>query len=108
MPHYFIIITKKVKEQAIRRHRGRVTRRPQEGHKSYDLTHHCVKSVRIWSFTGPYFSAFGLNADQKNSEYGQFSCTAFLAITSFLYPHKTSENKRFSDVFRGCINGKLA
>ena len=22
---------------------------------------HCVKSVRIWSFSGLYFSAFGLN-----------------------------------------------
>ena len=21
---------------------------------------HCVKSVRVWSFSGPYFSAFGL------------------------------------------------
>ena len=46
---------------------------------------HCVQSVRIRSFSGPYFSAFELNpeiygvfnpnagkADQKNSEYGQF------------------------------------
>ena len=24
---------------------------------------YCVKSVRIWSFSGPYFSAFGLNAE---------------------------------------------
>ena len=22
---------------------------------------HCVKSVRIWSYSGPYFPAFGLN-----------------------------------------------
>ena len=28
----------------------------------------CVKS-----FSGPYFLAFGLNTDQKNSKYGQFS-----------------------------------
>ena len=56
---------------------------------------HCVKSVRIWSFSGPYFCAFGLNTkrysvslrthispysaweqentDQKNSKYGHFS-----------------------------------
>ena len=33
---------------------------------------HCVKSVRIWSFSGPYVPAFGLNTDQKNSEYGHF------------------------------------
>ena len=34
---------------------------------------HCVKSVRIRSFSGPYFSAFGLNTDQKNSESRPFS-----------------------------------
>ena len=33
----------------------------------------CVKSVRIWIFSGPYFPPFRLNADQKNSEYGHFS-----------------------------------
>ena len=25
---------------------------------------HCVKSVRIWSFSGPYFPAFGLNTER--------------------------------------------
>ena len=25
---------------------------------------HCVKSVRIQSFSGPYFAAFGLNAER--------------------------------------------
>ena len=24
---------------------------------------HCVKSVRIWSYSVPYFPAFGLNTD---------------------------------------------
>ena len=33
---------------------------------------HCVKSVRIQSFSGLYFPTFGLNMDQENSEYGQF------------------------------------
>ena len=33
---------------------------------------HCVKSVRMRSFSSLYFSAFGLNADQKNPEYGHF------------------------------------
>ena len=33
----------------------------------------CVKHVRIWSYPGPYFPAFGLNTDQRNSEYGHFS-----------------------------------
>ena len=26
--------------------------------------HHYVKSVRIWSFSGPYFPAFGLNTER--------------------------------------------
>ena len=34
---------------------------------------HCVKSVRIRSFSGPYSPAFGMNTNQKNSEYGHFS-----------------------------------
>ena len=25
---------------------------------------HCLKSVRIWSFFGPYFPAFGLNTER--------------------------------------------
>ena len=47
-------------------------------------TTHCVKSVRIQSFSGPYFPTFGLNTKRyvfnpnagkygpDNSEYGQF------------------------------------
>ena len=27
---------------------------------------HCVKSVRNWSFSGPYFPVFDVNTDQKN------------------------------------------
>ena len=54
----------------------------------------CVKGVRIGSFSGPYFPTFGLNTerysvspysiqmqgntDQKNSEYGHFSCSTCL------------------------------
>ena len=34
---------------------------------------HCVKSVGIWSFSGPHFPALGLNTDQKNFKYGYFS-----------------------------------
>ena len=30
---------------------------------------HSVKSVSIWSYSGPYFPALGLN----NTEYGHFS-----------------------------------
>ena len=47
------------------------------------------ESVRIWSFSGSYFPAFGLNTekygvslredtDQKNSESGHFSRSANL------------------------------
>ena len=32
---------------------------------------HYVKSVRIWSYSGPCFPAFGRNTDQDNSKYGQ-------------------------------------
>ena len=30
----------------------------------YDLKVQCVKSVRIWSYSGPYFPAFGLNIER--------------------------------------------
>ena len=33
---------------------------------------HCVKSVHIPRFYGPYFPAFGLNTDHKNYEYEHF------------------------------------
>ena len=32
-----------------------------------------MKSVRIWSFSGPYSVRMRENTDQKNSEYGHFS-----------------------------------
>ena len=33
---------------------------------------YCVKSVRIWSFSGPYSVQMRESRDQKNSEYGHF------------------------------------
>ena len=39
-------------------------------------TQHCMKSIRVRSFSGQYFPAFGLNMDQKNSEYEHFSRSA--------------------------------
>ena len=33
---------------------------------------HCVKSVPIRSFSGPFSVRVRQNTDQKNSEYGQF------------------------------------
>ena len=32
---------------------------------------HCVKSVRIRSFSGPYFPAFGVNTERIQSEYAK-------------------------------------
>ena len=57
---------------------------------------HCVKIVRIRSFSGTYFLTFGLNteilnfrtqsewenADQKNSEYGHFARSAYVNYTT--------------------------
>ena len=42
---------------------------------------HCVKSVHIWTLSGPYFPAFGLNTDQKNSKHGYFSRSVSLAFS---------------------------
>ena len=56
-----------------------------------------VKSIRIWSFRGPYIPAFELNTentDQKNSESGHFfaHCSLFIlqpllppVVTNFTY-----------------------
>ena len=38
---------------------------------------HFVKSVRIRSYSGQIFPAFGLDMDQKNSKYGHFLCSEF-------------------------------
>ena len=45
-----------------------------------------VKRVLIRSFSGPYFPAFGLNTEHKNSENEQFSriITLEVPITLFL------------------------
>ena len=45
---------------------------------------HCVKRVRIRSFSGPYSPAFGLKTDQKNSKYGRFSHKLFTRHKLFL------------------------
>ena len=37
-------------------------------HSLWDIV--CVKSVRIWSYSGLCFPVFGLNTDQNISEYG--------------------------------------
>ena len=36
-----------------------------------NIASHCVKTVRIWSFSGPYFPTFGLNTGDTESECGK-------------------------------------
>ena len=40
----------------------------------------CIKSVRIPSYSGPYFPAFGLKTDQNNSEYGHFLRSGYISL----------------------------
>ena len=37
-----------------------------------------MKIVRVWSYSGLYYPEFGLNTDQKNSEYGHVLRSALL------------------------------
>ena len=70
---------------------------------------HCVKSVRIRSYSGPHFPVFGLNterkcgilvrmrenADQNNSEYGLFSRSEelnFQKIYTYIHLQKRMQN----------------
>ena len=56
-----------------------------------------AKSVRNWSFSGPYFPAFGLDVDQKNSEYGHLGL-GFLGLTVFFMSKYESDIKYYFDV----------
>ena len=38
-----------------------------------NIIRHCLKNTRIQSFSGPYFSTFGLNTDWRNSEHRHVS-----------------------------------
>ena len=53
----------------------------QAGEEEKDEKHHCVKSDRIRSYSGPNYPACGLNTDQNNSEYGHFSRSAYRKIS---------------------------
>ena len=44
---------------------------------------HCVKSVRIRSYSGSNFPALGLNTGQNNSEYGHVLRSDVLQELSF-------------------------
>ena len=54
-----------------------------------------------------YFHGY-LKRPALQSSYLKEELDPFLGIVPLLYPLKTSENQRFSDVFRGYINGILA
>ena len=45
-----------------------------------------MKSVRIWSYSGPHFPAFGLNTDQNNYEYGHFLRSVMHFVSSLRRP----------------------
>ena len=69
---------------------------------------HCVKSVLIWSFSGPYFTAFRLNmescsvspysvrmrenTDQKNSEYGHYARSVNHVLNNPIFHTITGKN----------------
>ena len=69
-------------------HNGKIRRQLTD----FRLSTHCVKRVRIRSFFGLYFPAFGMNTDRKNSKYGHFSHSE----SSFSLP---PENMKESEVF---------
>ena len=45
---------------------------------------HCVKSVRILSYSGPYSVRMQENVDQNNCEYGHFSHSATVEYSDLL------------------------
>ena len=74
---------------------------------------HCVKSVRIRSYSGPYFPAFGLNAerspysvqmqektDQNNSEYGHFSRSIWFYVVFRRHTMEHSLNISYGEKIR--------
>ena len=82
----------------------------RKGENKFFSVLHCIKSVRIWSYSGPHFSRIfrhseylsvfspnagkcGKNADQNNSEYGHFLRGAY---STLLFSRK--ENIKCSEV----------
>ena len=71
---------------------------------SFSQHNHCVKSVSIWSYSGPHFPTFGLpysvrlreNADQNNSEYGHFSRGKPIHLEIWIKQSITSFNEWFT------------
>ena len=75
---------------------------------------HCIKSVHIRGYSGPNFSALGLNPDQNSFEYGHFSCSD--SVFDINNPHDLKLHtrlnlgsshlryRRFGHNFQDCIN----
>ena len=55
-----------------------------KGFFNYTLTLHCVKSVRVQSFSGRYSVRMWENTDQKNSKYGHFSRSVTLLFSGLI------------------------
>ena len=48
---------------------------------------HCVKSVHIWSYSGPHSVRMKENTDQNNSEYGRFLRSKFIRKNKCMLEH---------------------
>ena len=74
-------------------------------------TVHCMKSVRIRSFSNPYFPVFGLNTDQKNSvflciqsECGKIRSRITPTMDSFYAVIRTEKCNIIKISSRNCLN----
>ena len=56
--------------------------------------YYCVKTVRIWSFSGPYFLAFGLNTERYS----------YLSVFNLNAGKYRPEKLRIRTLFTQCIN----
>ena len=48
--------------------------------ETYLEGHHYVKSVRIWSYSGPHSARMRENTDQNTYDYGPFLQTVIVAV----------------------------
>ena len=81
--------------------------------KKIPLHYHCIKSVRIRSYSGQYFSAFGLN----NSEYEHFlhsvppdpdfATHVFLQVHRQCYSYVHCFTNKYHQFFSKIMTGSL-
>ena len=60
---------------------------------------HCMKSVRIRSYSDPHFPASGLNTDQNNSEYEHFLFSGVRVSSLKIYSSSSSFYDNFLKIF---------